>query len=296
MLKQIAFILSISVMNLFCHSQVQAEIIETREIVDILGHIHSAETLVLFNITGTLYEPATTLADNQWRLYFNERVNQAGIDPVIGERLRNKVCNMIVHQVPKKPVEPYTPFLISGLQLVEIPVLGITKKGLTTPYADDFGFVTSQHLLTNGISLQKTLSYFQALSENTDLYTFAYGIIFTEGKPVGPSIVSFLERNPHSIPHVVMVDNSRGSLENTEIALKSIGVAFTGIKYTAAQARKENFDPILGTIEFAAFIEEGRIMPDDEAMAIKLANPDIDYVDYLDNLIINMAYDDSIGA
>lgn len=295
MLKKMICITCISLANLFPLSQAKADIIETNEIITVLDHI-TPDTLILLNVTGTLYEPSTNLADNQWRTYFVQRVKEASLDPLISEGLISKVKNMVVRNIPKKAVEEITPSLISSLQQNHIPVLGITAKGLSESYADDFGFITSQHICSLGIDLDKSLSYFAATPETTDNYSFAYGLIFSNGKPAGDAIVSFLERNPHSLSHVIMVDNSRRCLESTEAALKSIGIAFTGLQYNRAQIRKQNFDPILGTIEFKAFIEKGTIMLDEEATQVRLAHPDVDYVKYLDNLIINMAYEESVSS
>lgn len=295
MIKKILFTLVFVLTSLFSLPQLQAEIIETNEILTIVDHL-TPDALILANVTGTLYAPSNALADNQWRIYFSERAKEADLDDAAAQKVINKVKNMIVCSIPKRPVDEITPTMITAFQALDIPVIGITGKGLSTPFADDFALITSNHLKSTGIDLEKTLSFFKATPETTDAYTFAYGIIFTNGKPAGPAIVDFLERNPPSLPHVIMIDNSRKSLESAEIALKSIGVALTGLRYSKADELKEKFDPILGTIEFLAFLENGKIMLDDEAMQIKLANPTIDYIEQLDSLIIKMAYEDSIGS
>lgn len=128
-------------------SSLSAEIIETHEIASVQNPIDN-DSIVIFNITGTLYEPATT-------------------------------------------------------------------------YADNFGLITRNHLLSIGIDFEKTLSYLHLKNHSGDdgSYSFAYGLIFTNGKPVGPAILAFLERLQSKPTKIIMSGNSRRNLENAQMAL-----------------------------------------------------------------------------
>lgn len=264
---------------------IQGEIIETNEIA-LIENLTDPNTLVLFNVGSTLYEPGLTLSSNQWRLYFADRVQKLVPDPVAAQKLIDHVKNRIVEKLPKKSVEEITPQLIAQLQERHIPVLGITQKEMSTSYSENFGEITSKHLLSLGIDLEKTTSYLAVSKPSEgDHYTFAYGMIFTYKKPEGPAVLSFLKRikKPSKI---VMIDNSYDSLKSVETALASTGIAFEGVKYTRGDIFKENFDPTLGTIEFFPFINEGKILTDEEAKAIKTAHPDKDYQAELDAYIL----------
>lgn len=288
MLKKISGFFVAMAFLLASFSYISAEIIETNEISAIQKHV-SPDSLILFNITGTLYEPASTLADNQWRIYFTERVNALISDKIVADRLINKVKNDIVSQLPKKAVENYTPQLIANLQNQRIPVLGITQKQMATAYADNFGLITSNHLLSIGINLEQTLSYLN-VREGDDLnHSFAFGLIFTNKKPVGPAILSFLNRLAYKPEKIIMIDNSHDSLENAEATLISTDVKFEGFRYGRADARKMNFDPILGHIQFIAFIKEGKMISDEEAIQIKQSNPEVNYTLLLDNCILELS-------
>lgn len=289
MLKKISVFFAAVALLLACSSHISAEIIETNEISAIQKHV-TTHSLILFNITGTLYEPASTLADNQWRTYFAERVNALISDKLVADRLINKVKNDIVSHLPKKAVEDYTPQLIANLQNQQIPVLGITQKQMATSYADDFGLITRNHLLSIGINLEQTLSYLNVRGDSDDLnHSFAYGLIFTNKKPVGPAILSFLNRLAYQPEKVIMIDNSRDSLENAEAALITSDVKFEGFRYGRADALKMNFDPILGNIQFIAFIKERKIISDEEAIQIKQANPEVNYTALLNKFIIELS-------
>lgn len=270
-------------------SHIFAEIIETNEISIIQKYV-TTDSLVLFNITGTLYEPASTLADNQWRIYFAERVHALISDETAANGLINKVKNDIVSHLPKKTVEDYTPQLIVNLQNKHIPVLGITQKQMATSYADNFGLITRNHLLSIGINLEHTLSYLNVKNDEGDLsHSFAFGLIFTNKKPVGPAILSFLNRLQYKPAKIIMIDNSRDSLENAEAVLISTDTKFEGFRYGRADALKTNFDPILGNIQFFAFVKEGHVFSDEEAMQIKQAYPKVNYTELLDNLILQLS-------
>lgn len=291
MLKHFLAFLVGTVISLTQFFHVSAEIIETNEISSLEEYV-TADSLVLLNVTGTLYEPGNTLADRQWRDYFAERVNALVSDKIIADRLINKVKNDIVTHLPKKTVEDCVPQLIANLQHQQIPVLGITQKQMATSYADNFGLITSKHLIGLGINLEGTLSYLNVKSDTDNSnHSFAFGLIFTNKKPVGLGILSFLDRLAYKPEKIIMVDNSRDNLEDAEAALASIDIKFEGLRYGRADINKTNFDPILGNIQFIAFVKTGQIIYDEEAAQIKLRNPDVDYSILLDNLILEMLSD-----
>lgn len=131
-------------------SPLSATIVETNEISSIDNSV-TKDSLVFLNVTGVLYEPANTLADNRWRMYFAERVNTLVSDQAAAGCLINKVKNDIVQNLPKKPVEEGSSQMITSLQNQQIPVLGITQKQMSAPYADNFGVITKNHLLSVGV-------------------------------------------------------------------------------------------------------------------------------------------------
>lgn len=258
------------------------EIIETKEMAALLRHTDS-RSLILFNVSDTLYEPATTLADNQWRIYFAGLAAQTIPD---SDALVNKIKNLIVSNIPKKAVEPCTAPLIRELQKEQLPVLGITKKYFSSSYAENFGEITHKHLLSLGIDLDVTLNFLRVMDkQDENTHTFDFGIIFTNKQPEGPALLSFLKRIHWMPKKVIMIDNSREALENVEESLKSIGIQFIGLRYGRCDGRKQTFDPDLGTIQFFEYIKKGRVMYDEEAKKFKRENPGMPFeallVDYI---------------
>lgn len=291
MLKRISLVLLSVLSCLLPVKQVQAVIIETNEIATVRDYVDE-NCLVFFNLTGTLYESSTTLGSHQWREYFAEKVEcmiaEGMISEAAGHALINKVKREIVLKVPKRPVEEITPQLITDLQEAKIPVFGITKKAMAVPYADDFGLITSNHLESIGIHLEKTLSYFKGFEETRNqFYSFAYGILFTGRKsphhhPLDSvaclahlfSDNHYLDDKNSAIPKIVMVDNSTETLSSMNWVFGNAN--FVGLRYGRADVRKADFNPILGIIQFVAFFEYNRIMSDEEAAQVYLNHPHSD--------------------
>jgi hypothetical protein len=250
-------------------SILQAEIIETNQITDVLEYVNE-ESLVFFNVTDTLYAPSITLADHAWRTFFAKKVREKISNKEIAEYMINKVSNEIVNKIPKKPVDERTAQIIEELQDRTIPVLGLTKKNVSTPYAEDFAEITSRHIKSVGVDLEKTMHYLSiAESEEGDTSVLFDGILFTQKKPAGQAILYFLKRLDFQPKRLVIVDNGRDSLEEIEVALAESGIEFKGLRYGAIDELKAAFDPLIGTIQWITLGESKKIISDEEARLLK---------------------------
>ncbi len=271
------------------NSAIFAEIIETSEIATVQNYV-TEDSLVLMNITGTLYAPGTALADNQWRMFFEKRVKELVKDEAVAERMINTIKNEIVKKLPKKPVEETTAQFVAQLQSRKIPVLGITRKQMKTAYANNFDVITSKHLLSVGIDLGKTLSYLTVQGNDDENQALAHGIIFTNKKMLGPSLLAFLNRLETKPAKIILVDDAEKNLKSAEEALQGHEIVFEGFRYSRSDKQNADFDPVLGTIEFFAFIADGSTMTDEEASQLKERTANIDYTALLDQYIILEAY------
>lgn len=251
----------------FITASIQGEIVETHTTADVLPYAKK-DTLVLFNISDTLYKPSCTLASHLWRQYFAELARNMSIDCVAADRVIHKVSNLVVKRVPKSATEESTALLIRKLQQRRIPVFAITGKSMATPYANNFGEITYRHLVSLGIDFKRTLPCLTLSKLDCPLYGFADGIIFTQKQSKGPAVVAFLQRLPIKCTKVVMVDNSRRGLESVEAALKENGISFIGLRYGRCDDYPNQFNPDLGTIQFLTFLKNGTLLSDEEALEI----------------------------
>lgn len=282
------FLYRVFIMNVLVLSSSLAQgetgIKQIDHISDVKNSIDS-QSLVLFNITGTLYESSTTMSDQKWREYFAGRVTKLIPDQELANKIINATKNDIVQSVPKKLVEPQTKDLIQELQAKKIPVFAITEKKMATDYAENFGQITSDHLKRLGINLEKSATYSKIpVQSGSDKYSFAYGIIFSNKKPVGPAVMEFLQDSGLKPSRIIMIDDSQQSLENVQKDLDK-SIEFYGFRYGHTDAKKAQFDPTLGIIEFLAFSKNRKIMSDEDAMKIRKANPAVNYENQLDELI-----------
>lgn len=262
------------------------EIRETNEIATVQDYV-TEDSLVLMNLTGTLYAPATTLADNRWRLYFEERVKALIVnDEDFAQPFINATKNFIVNKIPKKAVEETTAQFVADLQNRKIPVLGLTRKSPSTAYARNFGDITHYHLLSVGIDLEKTLPYLAVQGQDDENQTLAHGLVFTKKKPAGTSLLAFLDRLETKPAKIIMIDDAEKNLKSVEEALEGRGIAFEGFRYSRTDENNAHFDPDLGTIEYFKFVFENQIMKDEEASELKSKPADISYADALDAFIL----------
>lgn len=261
-------------------ASLEANIRESTEI-SIVQEYDTSDSVVFFNVSGTLYAPSLTLADNQWRIYFSEKVREFISDPVEADALINKIKNKIVSELPKKPVEEATAPLIKEMQKQGVTVLGITQKQPSTPYANNFDFITYNHLLSIGVDFEKTSVHLKNPIDN-----LRYGILFTSKQPIGPSIVAFLDSLENKPSKVIVIDNSLKCLESAEQSLNEAGIQFEGIRYSGADFMIQAFDPVIGIIQFLEFMEGNEIPTDEEAHEIKELHSDIDYEVLLVNKIL----------
>jgi Protein of unknown function (DUF2608) len=257
----------------------KAEIVETMEISDVLKYA-TEDTTVLVNISDTLYAPSIALTNNLWRIYFTEQVHDSlkNADPKDAEELINTVKHTIVTQFPKKPVEPITSEVIASLSNKGIPVLGITKKRMSAPYASNFGKITRDHLKHIDIDLEKVLVN-PDLSDKvveTISYSYGWGILFTNHFDEGPALKDFMEAYFPKAKKIVMIDNSLKALESVSEAIKDSGIAFTGLHYKRCEVA-DWFDPDIGTIQFLWYMRGDPVPSDEEAKQIKEQTIDISY-------------------
>lgn len=265
------------------------EIVETNEISSVSNYTNE-HSLVLFNVSDTLYSPSNTLANSQWREYFSKQVCAQVADAEKAQELILKTKNMIVNQIPKKPCESNAAPLIQKLQDQKQALFGITRKYAHAAYADNFADITYKHLVSVGVDFEKTLTYMafnESLDEASETnYTLAHGILFTNKNPEGPAVAAFLRHMKVLPKNIVVIDNDLESLVNIENSLKDSAIPFVGLRYGRCDQLIQNFDPDLGTIQFLKFIEDRTLLSDEEAQQQKAQHPDVNYQALLFNYII----------
>lgn len=273
------------------------ELIETPHIEKLL-ETSSKNTLILSDITNTLYKPCNTMSDKKWRTYLVNRVSEVISDSTLASKIATTLENIIVNQIDKGLVHQNMPSVIKELQDKEIPFLAISQKNWSAPYDPHFGVTTSNHLKKLDIDLERSLPFLGKMKNDansnyepiqdvnkTDEYTFAKGIIFTNKTPLDKALDAFLNRLEKKPQHIIILENSCEHKEKLETVIKSHNIALTYIRHTSSENPEKSFDPTIGTIEFLQLMKNSKIILDEEAKRIKEDNSSIDYETLLKEFI-----------
>ncbi len=261
---------------LLATSVLQAEIEEIQKIDSVKNYLQE-NTLVLLNVGDTLFSAPSMLADNQWREYFVERANQITTNPEAAKNVIDEVKALIVEKIPKMTPEANTADFIAKLQNEKTPVFGYSMRNYSTTYAPNNDQITYNQLINLNIDLLKTLVYYPAKEYQNGSHAFKYGIIFTNKNPIGPAIVEFLARNDLKPSRIILVGDDLADLKQAQQALSALNIDFQGLRYGRIDERKKSFDKDLGTIEFFAFYNDGKLLSDEEAAQIRAATPHVNY-------------------
>jgi uncharacterized membrane-anchored protein YjiN (DUF445 family) len=264
--------------------------IETTNL-EMLLEISNKNTLILTDITNTLYQPCNTMSDKKWRTYLANRVHEVITDSTLALKVAHSMENMIVNEIDKELVHKNAPAVIEELQNNGIPIIAISLKNWSAPYDPNFGILTSNHLKKLGIDLEKSVPLLGKINneeiQKSDKYTFAKGIIFTNKKPLEEALDAFLNRLERKPEQIILLDNSDAHKEKLETVIKAHHIALTFVKHKPSESHENSFDPTLGTIEFLEYINGSNIILDEEALKIKEGNSSVDYDALLNDSILN---------
>lgn len=241
-----------------------------------LLEIASKDTLIISDITNTLYKPCNTMSDKKWRTYLAGRVRATIADETQASKTANSLENLIVNQVDKQLVHANAPAVIAELQAKGIPLIAISLKNWSAPYDPNFGTTTSNHLRKLGIHLEESVPLLGKM-KTTEEYTFAKGIIFTNKKPLDKALDTFLGKLEKKPKHIIILENSVEHKDQLTAVIKAHQIAVTFVQHKNAASKEEDFDPILGTIEFLQFMQNSKVVLDEEAKKIKAETASFDY-------------------
>jgi hypothetical protein len=273
------------------------ELIETPHI-EKLQEAADTNTLILSDITNTLYKPCNTMSNKKWRIYLANQISEVVSDPDLASQIAKRLEYIIVNQVDKDLVHQNMPYVIKELQAREVPLIAISVKNWAMPYDPDYGIATSNHLKKLDIDLEKSVPLLGKMKSGLDAtyepiqdvniteeYTFAKGIIFTNTIPLNVALDAFLNRLERKPQRIIILENSYDHREKLETVIKAHNIAVTFFKHVSIENQGKTFDPTLGTIEFLEFMENSKVIRDEEAKIIKEENSSVDFESLLKEFI-----------
>lgn len=244
----------------------EASITETSSIVKTLEGLED-QPLVLVNLTNTLYTANNTLGRKEWRDYLSAEIHKVISQPQEAETIANFVIGKIVHIVPKELIEPESAQAITHLQERGIPVLGVTRKQLSTAYAPDFGDLTVRQIGVLGIDFSRSEESLPVPLhvQDDETYNYRKGVLFLRKSAKEHPFLTFLQKIHYRPSKVILIENDPRNLEEYEELMKREKIPFLGILYQKPrQPYQDPMNPIIGLLELIEFNRTGRVLQDPE--------------------------------
>ncbi|MCH9610475.1 MAG: hypothetical protein S4CHLAM81_01190 [Chlamydiales bacterium] len=240
MLKQL-FILVAASCSLF------AEIIEVKHFSE-LPHYVNSETLVILDIDNTLLMPTQELGSDQWFRYRLDSYRKEGKTYPQALELALPEWEAVQNITDVAVVEMETPTIIEKLQEKNIPVIGLSTRGLA------LAMRTVQQLDSVGINLQVTAPSKEEIPLlNPHAILFRKGILFTAGTHKGKGLQKLLAKLDYKPKRILFINDKRGNLRQLEEGVNELKIPFTGLRYGYLDDKVRNFRSDIADLQLENF-------------------------------------------
>lgn len=214
---------------LFCFSLIEARIIETQQINEVLPHIDE-HTWVLVDLDNCMFEGAQALGHANWFYDEVQQRMQKGMERE--EAIRDAYPHFIRTQIVCK-VKPLEENFVPALLLLQkrgITIMGLTHRqpSVADSTAKLVGSLEFDFLITAPCK-----DSFAIPSKNSSFYF--QGILFVSDYnkklEVFERFLSIIKQKPKKI---VFIDDKRSNVEELEV-LSRYGIEYIGVHYTAIE-------------------------------------------------------------
>lgn len=254
-----------------------ADIIKINKIEPIEENIDD-NTLVFFNIAEVLMDTESSLGSQAWRKYVRSRVDS---------KLHDALTLYVFKNVPPKIPEKETAQIIQRLQKKGVFVYAFTSRGRHEWYSTQ---VPDIDLLTEKLLRHVNVDFSQSRvpARLTDFQDFFHdGIIYaTNGYEKGEILSQFLDKAHLRPSKIVFVDDKADSLATVEKVLQEKGIPLKGYAYQKTSLDHAQFDPMVANIQLDYLLSHGKVISDQEALALKSKlDPQLSHEDYFRQVI-----------
>ena len=237
-------------------------------------------TLVLINISDTIYTSKTTMGRKKWRVFLKERVlNLIQNHP---SDFANQLEGRIVQMSPKTLLDKNIPNDIKEMQTTEAIVLGVTMKNRSPTYFNHFDERVTDHLHGFGINFSDSSIHFNEGKNQPSIYK---GVLFTEKTSYASALEKLYAKVPTLPRHIILIEDNLSELKDVEGFANDAHIQYTGFHYVIAHNQADAYDPVIGIIEFLALVKDGTLLTDDEAQTQRNKS-DTEYYQLFDNWLI----------
>lgn len=266
--------------------QIPAQIIQTDQIEEILKEVDQ-DTWVFFDIDQTLIDSTITFGSGPWNLYLKSTIAKLGKDnPTIRSDLFDYVTLLAARKVAVKPVEPIIPCLVEQLQSQQVAVMGLTARGKRewyTSYIEDGDVLARDQLQSIGIFLDRTTLHhsLRLVEDSEDLSPYCGIFLAGNFDLKGVFLKTLFEKIGYYPSKVIFVDDAARHINSVEKELDGLVPTIVYQYNRVVRDSQASFDPQIGNIQLHKLLFEGRIISDEEALAIKKEMGDVDPDQYL---------------
>lgn len=236
-MKLLARILFATIITTTAH--LHAIIFESASITDLLPHTQP-ETLVVFDLDDTTFRTASMLGNDAWFNYQVSAGMQQGFSAETAVQHILPLYLVIQYFAQLELIDHNFPALLKTLANNNIHSMSLTTRSM--------GLVerTKQELTRLGVSFAQNAPCDHDLALGlTHTACYTNGIIFGANNNKGKILLQFLDTIGYQPKKIIFVDDKRSHLESLERAIEYRGIRFVGLRYSAEDERKTQFDPIL---------------------------------------------------
>ncbi len=252
-----------------------------------------ARTLIVSNISNTLFKPFNTMCGRKWRQYVSSLVYEAISDTESAKCVAAAIEKYLTIWFPRVKVYDETSAVFKKLQGKQHPVVAITKKKFSESGLNAYDILKSLKIdlfhsyepLGKMRVVNNTAHAYADVKMEFSQYTFFKCIIFTNGKYMDLAINHFVKNLYKKPKHIIVLQNSMTHKDEFKRMAEDLKIPVT---YLTQLKEKKVFDSVIGTIQFIECMKGGKTLTDEEAL--KLKNESVDYRSLLIKQIKDSAY------
>ncbi len=211
---------------------------ELENFKEALKDIHF-DTWFVLDLDNTVMTSLIAFGGDPWFEGLFTHVTQKEIEPAVAKPSLMSVYNTAQHFVRTTAVEPNIVKIIKALQDIGIPVIGLTARGYSIRHE------TLRQLADMGVDFSRN-----SIVPDDDS-SCQGGIIFCAGGDKGENLRSILSRLGRVPRHITMLDDKKKHLERVMIALKPLGIHFSGFRYGYLDDEVKRFSMEAANIQLA---------------------------------------------
>lgn len=232
---------------LFTAFTLEGEIIETQHMKEIHKYLEP-EMLVVFDLDNTLIEPVQELGSDQW---FGHRIQQYlsyNYPPDVAKKKALREWQAVQYMTEVKLVEIGTDEIVSMLQTREMPVMGLTTRGM------EMCVRAVEQLESVHIDLGKTApTQEQVYFLNERGVVFSRGVLFTDNTHKGKALQKFLESIDCHPKSVLFVNDKLSHIKPVEEVCQEMGIKFVGLRYGYLDEKVNNLRHHIAEVQWQFF-------------------------------------------